>query len=179
MSKSNIREKNLQKRKTKFANNRINYFYLKKFILKKRNLNKKIIGGYYPINFEIDCLNLLKNFENDGFKIALPITDKNNKMNFYEWSFNQPVHIGKLGIPEPKKRKKVKPDVLIVPIVAFDKYNHRLGYGGGYYDRYIKKTKKNNNLLTIGIAFSFQKVRKLASNKFDQKLDLIVTEKDK
>ena len=69
------------------------------------------------------------------------------------------------------------PDVLLVPLVAYDKNFNRVGYGGGFYDRYIKRTKKIKNILTIGLAFSFQEVKKIETNKFDIKLDFIVTEK--
>ncbi len=72
-------------------------------------------------------------------------------------------------------KKKIYPDVLLVPLVAFNKYKFRLGYGGGYYDRYIHKTKKK--ILTIGMAFSFQEVKILSINKHDKKLDFIFTEK--
>ena len=75
-------------------------------------------------------------------------------------------------------KKKVFPDVLIVPLVAFDKNKFRLGYGGGYYDRYITKILKKKKILTIGLAFSFQKLKKIPINKFDQKLDYILTDKD-
>ena len=68
--------------------------------------------------------------------------------------------INSFGIPEPFKSKKVHPDVLFVPIVAFDENNHRIGYGGGFYDRYIDKINKIKNCYTIGLAFSHQKVKK-------------------
>ena len=69
------------------------------------------------------------------------------------------------------------PNVLLVPLVAFDKHKYRIGYGGGYYDRYIEKVKKNKKLLTIGFAFSFQQIKRVPKNKFDKKLDYIITEK--
>ena len=67
---------------------------------------------------------------------------------------------------------------MIVPLVAFDKNKFRLGYGGGYYDRYITKILKKKKVLTIGLAFSFQKLKRIPINKFDQKLDYIITDKD-
>ena len=97
-------------------------------------------------------------------------------MDFFHWSFDDPLYLGKKGIPEPDKIKKVYPDVLLVPLVAFDKYKYRLGYGGGYYDRYINKIKKIKKVLTIGFAFSFQKIEALPINKYDKKLDFILTE---
>ena len=96
-------------------------------------------------------------------------------MDFYEWSFKKPLKISKQGIPEPYGEKKVFPDVLIVPLVGFDKNKFRLGYGGGFYDRYIKKVKKKKKILTIGLAYSFQKVKKIPVTKNDIQLDFIVT----
>jgi 5,10-methenyltetrahydrofolate synthetase len=98
-------------------------------------------------------------------------------MDFFEWSFKDPLIIGKFGIPQPISKKKIYPDILFVPLVAFNKYKFRLGYGGGYYDRYIQKTKKIKKILTIGMAFSFQKVKSLPINEYDKKLDFILTEK--
>tara|TARA_Y100000588_G_scaffold120097_1_gene131472 strand:+ start:164 stop:466 length:303 start_codon:yes stop_codon:yes gene_type:complete len=98
-------------------------------------------------------------------------------MEFFEWSFKEPLQVGKMGIPEPSKLKKVYPDIILVPLVGYDKYNYRLGYGGGYYDRYIQKIKKIKKTLTVGIAFSFQKVNKLKVSNHDKKLNFVLTEK--
>ena len=98
-------------------------------------------------------------------------------MDFYEWSFQDPLKVSRQGIPEPYKKKKVIPDVLIVPLVGFDKNKFRLGYGGGFYDRYISKSLNFKKILTIGFAFSFQEIAKIPINKFDQKLDIILTNK--
>ena len=99
-------------------------------------------------------------------------------MNFYEWSFETPLSINTYGIPEPISNKIVYPDALLVPFVAFDKSRNRLGYGGGYYDRYIAKIKKKKNVITIGLGFSFQRADKLPFNKNDIKLNYIITEKN-
>ena len=98
-------------------------------------------------------------------------------MNFFEWSFDEPLSISKYGIPEPISKKIVYPDVLIIPLVAFDYNLNRLGYGGGYYDRYLAKFLKKKKIIKIGIAYSFQKLVKIPTNKYDIKLDYIVTEK--
>ena len=98
-------------------------------------------------------------------------------MDFFEWSFNDPLYVNKMGIPEPDQTKKVYPDILLVPLVAYDKYNFRLGYGGGYYDRYIQKISNIKKILTIGLAFSFQKSDKIPINNNDKKLDFILTER--
>ena len=79
---------------------------------------------------------------------------------------------------EPKKAKVKIPDVIIVPLLAFDKDKFRLGYGKGYYDRYLNKfIKRFKDLMTVGVAFSFQKHHKLPINQNDVKLDFILTEK--
>ena len=176
MSKIKLRKKILDYRKNNYKILNLKYSLLKKILKKFNLLSNKKIGGYFPINYEIDCLKILKQLEKSGHKISLPITKKGNKMDFFEWSSEQPLAISKIGIPEPFSKKKVYPDILLVPMLAFDEQKFRLGYGGGYYDRYIQKIKKIKKILTIGIAFSFQKVVKLPINKYDQKLDFIFTE---
>lgn len=176
MPKTILRKKILVYRKNNYKIVSLKYFLLKD-ILKKFNLLKnKKIGAYFPINYEIDCLEILKQLEKSGHKISLPIIRKKNKMDFFEWSSKEPLLIGKIGIPEPYPKKKVYPDILLVPLVAFNKYKFRLGYGGGYYDRYIQKIKKIKKILTIGMAFSFQEIKKLPINEHDKKLDFIFTE---
>ena len=98
-------------------------------------------------------------------------------MDFYQWSTNNPLVINKLGIPEPISTIVKYPDVLLVPLVAFDKNLNRIGYGAGFYDRYINKIRKRKKVLTIGFAYSFQKVKNIPTNNYDIKLDLIITNK--
>ena len=89
----------------------------------------------------------------------------------------KPLVINKFGIPEPISEMVKYPDVLLVPLVAFDKNFNRIGYGGGFYDRYIKKIRNQKKVLTIGFAYSFQKVKKIPTNNYDIKLDFIITNK--
>ena len=99
-------------------------------------------------------------------------------MDFYKYSFKNPLKINKLGIPEPvKSSRKIVPDIIFVPLVGYDDNLNRLGYGGGFYDRYFEKNLKLKKIHKIGLAFSFQKIKKLPINKFDKKLDKIITEK--
>tara|TARA_B100000579_G_C22484225_1_gene689420 strand:+ start:49 stop:591 length:543 start_codon:yes stop_codon:yes gene_type:complete len=176
VSKKLLRKKILNYRKNNYKPINLKYSLLKQ-ILKKFNLQKnKKIGAYFPINHEVNCLGLLKQLEKSGHKISLPITKKGNKMDFFEWSSKYPLSISKIGIPEPFSKKIVYPDILLVPLLAFNKKKFRLGYGGGYYDRYIQKIKKLKKILTIGIAFSFQEITKLPISKYDKKLDFIFTE---
>ena len=100
-------------------------------------------------------------------------------MRFSKWGLSEPLKVNSYGFLEPTENMKiVNPDLIVVPLVAFDKFHNRLGYGKGYYDRFLGKyLKKNKNTLTIGIAFSFQKYKKIPTSKFDIKLDYILTEK--
>ena len=98
-------------------------------------------------------------------------------MDFYEWSFKDLLKLSHQGIPEPIKNKKVFPDVLIVPLVGFDTNKFRLGYGGGFYDRYISKIQKIKSVITVGFAFTFQEILQIPTNNFDKKLDVILTNK--
>ena len=177
MSKKNLRKKLINLRKTNFEDRGITFTQFKR-IMKKLNLKNNInIGGYYPINNEIGCLDILEKLEKNNFKISLPVTKKKNNMDFYLWSFKDSLKVSNRGIPEPFTTKKVFPDVLIIPLVGFDKNKFRLGYGGGFYDRYISKILNIKRIITIGFAFSFQEILKVPTNKFDQKLDLILTNK--
>ena len=74
-------------------------------------------------------------------------------------------------------KKIIYPNILLVPLVAYDKNFNRVGYGGGFYDRYIKKALRIRKIFTIGLAYSFQKVKKIPTNNYDIKLDYIITEK--
>jgi 5-formyltetrahydrofolate cyclo-ligase len=175
--KSKIRKKILEIRKKKNSKN-IKLSLLKIFKEIKKNISKKkIIGGYYPVNFEIDILEFLEKLEVKGLQLCLPVVKKNNEMDFYSWSTKNLLKLNKFGIPEPEQIKKVLPEIILVPLVAFDDRLYRIGYGGGYYDRYIDKLPNKKNLLKIGIAHSCQKINRVPINKYDKKLDIIITEK--
>jgi len=98
-------------------------------------------------------------------------------MNFYKWSIKEPLKINKFGIPEPVASKILYPDILLIPLVGYDKNLNRLGYGGGFYDRYIAKIDNTKKVIKIGLAFSFQKIKSIPINHYDKKLDFIITEK--
>ena len=175
MNKTQIRKKIIKIRKQKKIKKFIFDFDLIINILKKNKVLGKIIGGYYPYNYEIDILQILEKFEQKKFIITLPKIKKNSQMNFFQWSIDEPLEINKFGIPEPISKTIKYPDVLLVPLVAFDKNFNRIGYGGGFYDRYIKKIRKRKKVLTIGFAYSFQRVKKIPINNYDIKLDFIIT----
>ena len=178
--KSKLRKKYLKIRKE-------NYFEIdKKFFspllkLIKKNIKKKsiLIALYYPSNFELNVLKVLELKYFSHQTILLPVAEKNNLMNFYQWKKNDVLTINEFGLLEPIKAEAKTPDIIIVPLLAFDKDKYRLGYGKGYYDRYLNKYIKQykKNTMTVGVAFSFQKHNKLPLNRNDVKLDFILTEK--
>ena len=136
------------------------------------------IALYYPVNFELNIIKLLENKYVSNSNTLLPIVEENSQMNFFPWKKNQVLFINKFGVLEPTKTKVYVPDVIIVPVLSYDKEKYRLGYGKGFYDRYLNKyLKKFDNILTVGVAFSFQKHHKLPIDKNDIKLDYILTEK--
>ena len=99
-------------------------------------------------------------------------------MDFHKWKKGEVLVLNKLGIPEPLKSKKIVPTIILVPLLAFDKYKNRIGYGKGFYDKYLSRfLKVNKKMITVGVAFSFQKYHKLPVNNYDRKLDFIITEK--
>ena len=178
MIKLKLRSKILKiRKKNHYRELKINPSTVNSF-LKKKNLKYNILGGYYPCNYEIDDLEILNFLKKKKIKISFPIIKKKNQMHFYEHSINQPFEINKYGILEPISSKKIYPDLLFVPLVAFDKNLNRLGYGGGFYDRYIEKIENFKKILKIGLAFSYQEIKKIPTSKYDKKLDYIITEKE-
>ena len=175
MKKSQIRKITLKKRaNSNFKHKKINFLSLLK-LLNQETKDKKI-GFYYPIGSEICTLELIENLRKKKYVISLPVLKKNFKMSFYEWTKKNPLKINNFGIPEPIKQKKIVPSTLIIPIVAFDNNLNRLGYGGGFYDRFISNLEKSKKVLKIGLALSCQKINKVPTNKFDKKMNYIFTE---
>ena len=177
--KSTLRKKYFNLRKKKYYEIDKEFFFpLLSFIksnFKKENLK---IALYYPTSFEINVLKLLENQYINNKNILLPVIEKKNRMNFFPWKKNHVLLVNKFGILEPYKTKFKIPNLILLPILAFDRNKYRLGYGKGYYDRFLNKyLKKINNILTVGVAFSFQKHHKLPVNNNDVKLDYILTEK--
>ena len=114
MLKSKLRKKIIKVRQKFNAKNiQLNFNQIIKIIKKEKIINK-IIGGYYPVNFEIDDLALLRKFKKNKFNISLPIIKKNFQMDFYSWLFSEPLKINKYGIPEPEAKNIVYPDVLLI-----------------------------------------------------------------
>ena len=178
MKKSQIRKKFLKLRESKSQKGYIINFKDIIKVIKKKGIKGKIIGGYYPYNNEIDCIQILKKLETKSYIISLPKIKNNFQMDFIQWSFKEPLVVNKFGIPEPSTGKVKFPDIILIPLLSFDTNLNRVGYGGGFYDRYIQRVKKIKKPLLVGLAYLFQRVKKIPINKYDIELDFIVTEKN-
>ena len=148
-------------------------------LIKSKFKKKKIkLALYYPSFFEINVLKLLEFNYISKQSLLLPIIEEKNLMNFFSWKKNEVLQVNKYGILQPIKSEQHVPNIMLVPLLAFDKNKYRLGYGKGFYDLYLNKyLKKFKKILTIGVAFSFQKHHNLPVNSKDVKLDYILTEK--
>jgi 5-formyltetrahydrofolate cyclo-ligase len=178
--KNIIRKKIIFKRKKKYFEISSRFFDPLIILLKKKNqFSKNILSLYYPSNHEVNILILFKLIKKMNIKTLLPVTKSNNQMNFVEWKFLDPLKVNNFGMLEPVLQSKIiVPNLMLVPLLAFDNNNNRLGYGKGFYDRFLNKFLKiKKNITTIGVAFSFQKYNKLPVSNLDIKLDYILTEK--
>jgi 5-formyltetrahydrofolate cyclo-ligase len=179
-NKDRLRKKYFFIRREKYFDIKPSFFNPLIKLIKERYKKKDVnLSSYYPASFEVNILKLLDLNAMNKIKIFLPVITGKNSMHFYKWQKHDVLQINKFGMLEPfKSLKNIVPNVMLIPLLAYDNKNNRLGYGGGFYDRYLKKYLKTyNNILTIGIAFSFQKYHKLPVSNNDVKLDYILTEK--
>ena len=178
--KSFLRNKSLLLRKKKYLTvKKFNYNLIFRLIRKHFHSKKITIGGYYPSNYEVNILKFIEEASKIKFKITLPVIKSSNQMSFKSWAFKDPLYVNKFGMLEPKNSKeKIIPDLIMVPLVAFDNHLNRIGYGKGYYDRSLGKIRKiKKNAISLGIAYSFQKCTQIPVNNNDFRLDYIFTEK--
>ncbi|RMG60364.1 MAG: 5-formyltetrahydrofolate cyclo-ligase [Deltaproteobacteria bacterium] len=137
------------------------------------------LGLYYPIRNEVDTLELFQFCLQNGIETFFPRISRNHEMDFFRVSDEKDLKKGTYGIYEPSSDGRTEeashiPSVIVVPLVAFDARNYRIGYGKGYYDRYISSKKPD---LTVGFAYSFQQVDPFPVDEWDIPLHLILTEK--
>ena len=174
-----LRKKFLLRRKKKYLKSeKFNFNLVFKLIKKHFDKKKIVIGGYYPSYYEVNILNFLGVALRRRYKVVLPVIKSSSAMSFKSWMFKEPLYVNKFGMLEPKRSKRdITPDLIMVPLVAFDNWLNRIGYGKGYYDRSLQKIIKNKKKISVGIAFSFQKSSRIPVNKNDFKLDYIFTER--
>lgn len=135
-----------------------------------------IIAGYAAVRGEVDPFPLMAALANQGHPLCLPRTE-GDSIVFRTWKPGDPLLVGRFSIPEPDaKAKERRPDLVIVPLLAFDPDGYRLGYGGGFYDRYLAEHRAKRTVRAIGIAYDGQAVDALPREATDEPLDAVVTE---
>jgi 5-formyltetrahydrofolate cyclo-ligase len=137
-----------------------------------------IVSGFSPLKSEISPLPLLRRLADAGASLALPVVAGRGKpLIMRAWSFGAPLVSGVWGIREPPAdAPELFPDILIVPLLAFDRSGHRIGYGAGYYDMTISRLRAMKPVTAIGIAFAAQEIAAVPATPRDARLDLVLTE---
>ena len=137
-----------------------------------------IVAGYWPIRDEIDTLPLMNQLHARGATVALPVlVNGQQTLRFRRWEPGMELAQGPFGTAHPPDTcAEVRPAVVIVPLLAFDPSGHRLGYGGGHYDRTLAHLRATGPVLAVGAAYAAQQVVSLPAHAGDQRLDWVVTE---
>ena len=144
-----------------------------------RQPEQRIISGFFPYKSEISLLPLLARLQGEGWVTAMPIVvGEGVPLVFRAWAPGEATVPGIWEIPmPPETAAEVLPDVLLVPMLAFDRQGYRLGYGGGFYDRTLEKLRKLKKVTAIGVAYAAQEMAEVPRGPYDQPLDWIMTEK--
>jgi 5-formyltetrahydrofolate cyclo-ligase len=139
-----------------------------------------IVSGFSPMKTEINPVPLLRKLADAGASLALPcIASRGKPLIMRAWNFGAQLAAGQWGIREPTQdAPEVLPDILIVPLAAFDRFGHRIGYGAGYYDMTLQGLRKKKKIVAIGIAFAVQEIAKVPATTRDERLDLVLTERE-
>jgi 5-formyltetrahydrofolate cyclo-ligase len=137
------------------------------------------VSGFSPLKSEISPLPLLRRLADAGASLALPaVAGRGQPLVMRAWSFGAPLISGVWGIREPPAdAPEVLPDILIVPLLAFDRSGHRIGYGAGYYDMTLARLRAIKPITAIGIAFAAQEIAAVPATPRDARLDLVLTER--
>ena len=138
-----------------------------------------VVSGYSPIRNEIDPVPLMQKLALQGARLALPaVVSRGKSLMFRAWSPGDRLMLGALGIPEPSPAAaELVPDVMLVPLAAFDRSGHRIGYGAGHYDYTFAHLRKAKAIIGIGLAFAAQEIDGVPALSHDVPLDYVLTEK--
>ncbi len=139
-----------------------------------------IVSGFSPLKTEINPMPLMRRLAAAGARLALPVVAGRGKpLVMRSYAFGQALNEGVWGIREPKDdASEVDPDILIVPLAAFDRRGKRIGYGAGYYDMTINRLRSMKPVVAVGIAYAAQEVDEVPVTSRDERLDLVLTERD-
>jgi 5-formyltetrahydrofolate cyclo-ligase len=137
-----------------------------------------VVAGYWPIGDELDVRPALRALAGCGAAIALPVVvEARRPLDFRAWTPDEPLEAGAHGTFHPRAdAATLRPDLLLVPLLAFDDSGHRLGYGGGYYDRTLQVLRADRRVVAVGVAYAAQRLALVPHDDNDQMLDYIVTE---
>jgi 5-formyltetrahydrofolate cyclo-ligase len=137
-----------------------------------------IVAGYSPIRSEIDPVPLMRKLAGPDVQLALPVIMAGDQpLKFRAWSPADRLQRGRLGILEPSAyAEEVIPDILLVPLAAFDRAGHRIGYGAGHYDRTLEQLRKLKAIKAVGVAAAVQEVEAVPALLHDAALDYVLTE---
>jgi 5-formyltetrahydrofolate cyclo-ligase len=137
-----------------------------------------IVAGFMPMKSEIDPLPLMRKLAAAGARLALPVVaGQGQPLTMRAWAFGEPLVAGVWGIREPPPiAPAVAPDLLLVPLLAFDRAGHRIGYGAGYYDMTVAALRAQRVVVAIGVAFAAQEIAAVPATPRDVPLDLVLTE---
>jgi 5-formyltetrahydrofolate cyclo-ligase len=138
-----------------------------------------VVAGYSPIRSEIDPTPLMRTVAAQGARLALPaVTARGKSLAFRAWSPEDKLTLGPLGILEPSPAAaELVPDIVLVPLAAFDRAGHRIGYGAGHYDFTLAHLRKAKTIVAIGLAFAVQEIKTIPMQPHDVALDYVLTEK--
>ena len=138
------------------------------------------MSGFMPLKSEINPLPLMRKLAQAGAQLALPVVAGRGKpLIMRAYAFGDELAAGQWGIRQPKlEAPEVAPDILIVPLLAFDRAGHRLGYGAGYYDMTINSLRASKPITAVGIAFAAQEIDAVPITARDARLDLVLTERE-
>jgi len=139
-----------------------------------------IVSGFSPLKSEINPIPLMRKLADVGAQLALPVVAGRGKpLIMRAWSFGEPLASGVWGIREPKPdAPEVAPDILLVPLLAFDRSGQRIGYGAGYYDMTIAGLRARKPVVAVGIAYAAQQIDAVPVTSRDARLDLVLTERE-
>jgi 5-formyltetrahydrofolate cyclo-ligase len=139
-----------------------------------------VVSGFSPMKTEINPIPLMRKLAEAGAQLALPtIAGRGKPLIMRAWNFGDPFKAGQWGIREPvAEAPEIAPDILIVPLAAFDRSGHRIGYGAGYYDMTINALRAKKPVTAIGIAFATQEIPQVPASERDARLDLVLTERE-
>ncbi len=139
---------------------------------------KKCVAGYWPIGDELDPRPAMEAVIGAGGGAALPVVaGQGQVLIFRQWNRGDPLDPGPFGTAHPNPRAPaIAPDILLLPLIAYDKTGHRLGYGAGYYDRTVEALRAQRDIIVIGLAYDEQEINAVPAGGHDQRLDAVITD---